>query len=155
MILEILKDPNPILRQVSETVKKIDNEILEFAEDLTETMIHSGGIGLAAVQVGRPIRMVAILNNRMDELIDSREIPVLIMVNPKIIKQSDEMVKMTEGCLSFGDLRKRISRPTQIDVKYYNLEGKEVIVKLRGVNARVVEHEIDHTLGKLMTDYEG
>ena len=151
---EILKSPNPILKQVSKRVNEINNEIRQLAGDMVETMIMANGIGLAAIQVGQDLRMIAVINNDMENLIDGTQYPVLIALNPEIVEKSEETIKMTEGCLSFENVTKRIRRPKTITVNYTDLQGKKKTVRVTGKNARIFEHEIDHLDGKLLSDYE-
>lgn len=154
MKLPILKNPDPVLKQVSRRINEINNEIRQLANDMVETMIYANGVGLAAIQVGHDIRMIAVLNNDIANLIDSTQFPVLIALNPEITEKSEETVKMTEGCLSFDGITKRIRRPTTISVNYTDLQGKKKTVRVTGKNARIFEHEIDHLDGKLLSDYE-
>ena len=151
---EILKSPNPILKQVSRRINEINNEIRQLANDMVETMINSGGVGLAGIQIGQDLRMIAVINNDMENLIDSTQYPVLIALNPEIVEKSEETVKMTEGCLSFDGITKRIRRPTTISVNYTDLQGKKKTVRVTGRNARIFEHEIDHINGVTLDDYE-
>lgn len=154
MIRPIIKAPNPILKQVSKRINEINNEIRNLANDLIETMINANGVGLSAVQVGEPINMIAVLNNDLNDLIDSHEYPVLIALNPQITWESQETVKWSEGCLSFDHLTKRIRRPESIKVEYTDLKGKRKEVLLKGRNARIFEHECDHLIGRTLADYE-
>lgn len=154
MILEILKDPNPILRNKSESIKEIDESIHKLAEDMKETLISSNGIGLAAPQIGHNVRMLVIMDDKIENMIDSTQYPICVMINPVIIKESDEKVKMTERCLSFPNKTVRIERSSEIRVRFYDLQGIQKTVKLKHVQARCIEHEIDHLNGVLFTDYE-
>ena len=154
MKLEILKSPNPILKQVSKRISEINNEIRQLAGDMIETMILANGVGLAAIQVGQDLRMIAIINNDMENLIDGTQYPVLIALNPEIVEKSEETVKMTEGCLSFENVTKRIRRPKTIVVNYTDLQGKKKTVRVTDRNARIFEHEIDHLDGITLENYE-
>lgn len=154
MKLEVLKSPNPILKQVSKRISEINNEIRQLAGDMIETMILANGVGLAAIQVGQDLRMIAVINNDMENLIDGTQYPVLIALNPEIVEKSEETVKMTEGCLSFDSVTKRIRRPKTIVVNYTDLQGKKKTVRVTDRNARIFEHEIDHLDGRLLSDYE-
>ena len=151
---EILKSPNPILKQVSKRINEINNEIRQLANDMIETMINSGGIGLAGIQIGQDLRIIAVINNDITDLIDSQEFPVLICLNPEIIWKSENTVKQTEGCLSFPNVIKRVRRSNEIKVEYTNLQGKKKTVKVTGRNARIFQHEINHLDGVTLDDYE-
>ena len=150
---EILKSPNPILKQVSKRINEINNEIRQLANDMIETMINSGGIGLAGIQIGQDLRIIAVINNDITDLIDSQEFPVLICLNPEIIWKPPT-VKQTEGCLSFPNVIKRVRRSNEIKVEYTNLQGKKKTVKVTGRNARIFQHEINHLDGVTLDDYE-
>jgi peptide deformylase len=139
---------NPILRTRSSEVKKIDRKLLKFIEEMKVTMDEENGIGLAAPQVGANIRVVICKFNpgTPNELIVS-------MINPKILKTSEAMELNEEGCLSLPKQFDSIARYTALSVNYKDAKGKENILKLSGLNARIVQHEIDHIDGKLFIDH--
>lgn len=151
MMLKVLKYPNPVLRKVSEPIKEITPEILQLAEDMWETMMICGGIGLAAPQVGQNVRMIILLTSDIGNLID-QQYPYCCMINPEIISQDGTQYD-TEFCLSIPGKGKKVRRPKMVHVKYLDPTGKEVVVRLSELKARCVAHEIDHLNGKLMLDY--
>jgi peptide deformylase len=153
VILKLVKYPDPRLKQVSRRINEINSEIRQLASDMQETMIASGGVGLAGIQVGADLNIIAVINNDMDNLIDSSQYPVLIALNPEIIEKSEDLVKMSEGCLSFPNVIKRIKRPSLVTVKYTDLKGKIKTVKVSGKASRIFQHEINHILGITLEDF--
>jgi peptide deformylase len=138
---------DPILRTKSRPVEEINDEILAFALDLLDTMEDAVGIGLAAIQVGRPIRMlVADIGRRA-----SREVSK-IYINPEIVEARGEWV-FDEGCLSIPGVSAEITRPKEIRVRFQDGRGKAREEEFDELMARVLQHEIDHLDGKLFVDY--
>lgn len=139
---------NKILRTVSKPIKKIDRKLLQFIEDMKVTMEKEKGIGLAAPQVGINSRVVVCKFNH-----DSDHELIVAMVNPHITHRSQEMVLNEEGCLSLPKQFDAIARHEALTVKYLDSKGKENVLKLKGLNARIVQHEVDHIDGKLYIDH--
>ena len=144
MILNILHDGDEILKRLSCSVI-LDDGVREFIESMKETMIDANGIGLAAPQVGRNIRVIVVKLQYGD---------IQEMINPTIKWYSDHVVKVEEGCLSIPGKYIELIRPSKISVSFQDLSGKYKRWKLKSLEARVVQHEIDHLDGILMTDYE-
>lgn len=138
-----------ILRQKAKKIKRIDNHLIKFVEDMFETMKKSDGIGLAATQVGKRLQ---ILVADISEVEGYENTKPMIIINPKILLTEGEM-EMEEGCLSLPGLRVNVRRPVKIKLKYNDLELKEHIEDFDGLMARVLQHEIDHLNGKLIIDY--
>jgi len=151
MFLKVLKYPNPVLRKMSEPIKEVTSDILQLAEDMWETMMISGGIGLAAPQIGKNIRVIVLLTADLGNLID-QQYPYCTMINPEILEIGGSQYD-TEFCLSVPGKGKKVRRPETVKVQYLNPDGKIEIVKLSGIKARCVAHEIDHLDGKLFLDY--
>ncbi len=151
---EIVKVPDPILHKVSEPIKNIDGFIKEVAEEM---LLYLGDVsrvpclGLAAVQLGETIRLIAIMYNMYSR--DFRK-PVII-INPEIIKKSGKTVQSREGCLSIGNGTTlfTVQRYKQVKVVGLNLNGERKVYKERGMPAFALQHEIDHLDGKLVSDY--
>jgi peptide deformylase len=147
--LEIVMSPNDILREIAQTVDEIGEEERQLAELMINTMEKAGGVGLSAPQVGVSKRISVV---RLDR--PSSEEEILVMVNPEITEQEGN-VSRTEGCLSVS--RKEwgieVARSERVTVRYQTLEGEEVVLEEEGWNARVIQHEIDHLDGILITDY--
>jgi len=138
---------DPILRTKSAPVEKIDAALLSFALDMLETMRDAEGIGLAAVQVGRPIRMlVADVGARAPKGTPR------IFINPTIVEAVGESI-YDEGCLSVPGLNAEISRPEKIFLRFADGKGKDREEEFDGLLARVLQHEIDHLNGVLFVDY--
>lgn len=140
--------PDPLLRQVSKPVERIDDELRKFAADMFDTMYDAPGIGLAAVQVGEPIRMLVLDVAGKDEPKNPQ-----VFINPEILAKSEDMNVHEEGCLSIPDYYAEVERPARISVKALDLDGKEKIVEANGILATCLQHEIDHLNGVLFIDH--
>lgn len=161
--LEILTYPNPLLREVSIPVKKFDAALKKLAEDMLETMYAANGIGLAAPQVGQLIQMLVIdtrprdeENRRYayDEMTElEKAVPQpLILINPTIVKGYGSTT-FDEGCLSVPSFYETVKRFEKVDVKAYDLEGKEFTFTVDGLLAICIQHEMDHLAGTLFIDH--
>lgn len=152
-ILPIEKgEDNKILRTVSTKVPrtKIDKKMAKFLDDMKDTMFKAEGIGLAAPQVSQNIRVVICrFNNNTDHE------TIVDMINPEIIAVSDEKKVHEEGCLSLPGKWDDVARHTELTVKYLDRKGRECVLKLKGLNARIVQHEVDHINAKLYIDRVG
>ena len=147
-ILNILKEPDPILRKKSTPVSVVDKSIKKLLHDMLETMYAAPGIGLAAAQVGVLKRLVVI-----DLAKDGEKKSPIFFVNPVITWKSDILEKKEEGCLSIPDYFGEIKRPNACHVKYLDQHGKEKQLKAEGLLATCIQHEIDHCDGILFIDY--
>ena len=144
----ILILPDPRLRVVADPVEEIDDEIKTLARDMLETMYEAPGIGLAAPQVGALKRVVV-----MDLSKDDEPKNPIVMINPEIVKYSEETVTTEEGCLSIPELYYEVERPAEVTVRYTDLEGKEHTTDATERLAICMQHEIDHLDGVLYIDY--
>lgn len=140
--------PDPVLRQVSKPVENVDTGLLKLADDMLETMYDAPGIGLAAIQVGEPLRML-VLDVAKEE--EGRKPQVFI--NPKIVASSDSRSTYEEGCLSIPGYYAEVERPAEITVDYVDREGKQQTLAAEGLLATCLQHEIDHLDGVLFIDY--
>jgi peptide deformylase len=140
--------PDSQLRQVSEPIGDITDDIRVLARDMLETMYEAPGIGLAAIQIGVPKRLVVI-----DLAKDGEEKRPMVLVNPEITWASDERRAYEEGCLSIPDYYEEVERPERVRFRYRDLDGKTVEADADGVLATCVQHEIDHLNGVLFIDY--
>ena len=147
-VLPLTKIPDPFLLAVSLPVETIDDDIRVFAQDMLDTMYNSGGVGIAAVQVGKLLRITAIDVNYRDG-----ERKPLIAINPEILASSKEQSSYDEGCLSVGPYRGSVSRPARITVSYTDLEGEKHQIEADGILATCFQHEIDHMDGVLFFDH--
>jgi|TARA_B110000971_G_scaffold219224_1_gene259831 peptide deformylase len=146
-IKKILTEPDPFLRQVSHQVEKVDDEIRKLMDDMLDTMYHAPGIGLAAIQVGVPKRIIVI------DLSKEEEKKPLYFINPKIILKSSNNATYEEGCLSVPGQFAEIDRPDRCQINYLDYYGKQQEVKAEGLLATCIQHEIDHLEGILFIDY--
>lgn len=140
--------PDPILRRVSEPVARIDESVRRFADDMLETMYDAPGIGLAAIQVGEPLRMLVIDLAKEDE-----EKQPQIFVNPEILASSDERSVYEEGCLSIPDYYAEVERPATVRVRFQDLTGETREIEADGLLATCLQHEMDHLNGVLFIDH--
>ena len=135
----------PVLRQKAKKVSQFDRNLQQLVDDMIETMRAAPGVGLAAPQVGVPLRVAVI---EIDE-------QVTVLVNPEIIKRADELEEMDEGCLSVPGYWGRIKRFTSVVVKGRDQHGKEVRVRGEALLGQALQHEIDHLNGLLYIDHPG
>ena len=147
-IRKILTEPDPFLRQKSLKVEEVNDEIRELMDDMLETMYHAPGIGLAAIQIGVPKRVIV-----MDLSRDQEEKKPLYFVNPKIIIKSNDNSTYEEGCLSVPGQFAEVDRPNQCHISYLNYNGHKKELKAEGLLATCIQHEIDHLEGILFIDY--
>ena len=144
----ILSEPNKILRQISKPVEKVGKEEQELMDNMLDTMYAANGIGLAAIQIGVPKRIIV-----MDLSRDEKKKSPMYFINP-VIKNKD-LLKSTyeEGCLSVPNQFAEIDRPKKCEVEYLDYNGEKKILKAEGLLATCIQHEIDHLEGILFIDY--
>jgi peptide deformylase len=140
--------PDPLLRQVSTSIETVDDNVLKLADDMLETMYDAPGIGLAAIQIGVPKRMLVIDVSREDE-----EKNPQVIINPEILKSSDERSVYEEGCLSIPEYYAEVERPAIVNVRYVGRDGTEHVMEADGLLATCLQHEIDHLNGVLFIDH--
>ena len=146
MLLDIKQYPDPILRKKANKVDIVDKEVQRLLNDMAETMYNAPGIGLAAPQIGKSIKVIVTdisARNENGELIK--------LINPVIVHAEGEEV-MEEGCLSVPGFTETVKRAQKIVVRGINEKGKEVEIVAEGLLARVFQHEIDHIEGRLFVD---
>jgi peptide deformylase len=140
--------PDPILRQVSKPVERVDAPLLKLADDMLATMYDAPGIGLAAIQVGEPLRMLVI------DLAKEGEAPAPhVFINPEILESADACSVYEEGCLSIPDYYAEVERPATVRVSYLDRDGKQQEIMAEGLMATCLQHEIDHLNGILFIDH--
>jgi peptide deformylase len=144
MVLKIVQIPDPILNKKTEPVKEVTPEILQLIKDMVETCKKAKGIGLAAPQIGKSIRL-CIIN------LEHAGLPAFALINPKIIKSSWRKVELEEGCLSIPGVFGMVKRPEKITVKALAIDGTQNVFDTDGLMARVIQHELDHLDGILFT----
>lgn len=146
--LPIVTLPDPILRHLSTPIEGLDDELRKLADDMLETMYAAPGVGLAAIQVGVPRRLVVIDVSDEDE---PRQ--PLIMFNPEIVALGSETRVHEEGCLSIPDFRIEIERPSTLTLRYIDREGEPREIDADGLLATAIQHEVNHLDGKLIIDF--
>ena len=147
-IRKILTEPNKLLRQISKPVQKVSDEERVLMNDMLDTMYAAPGIGLAAIQIGVPKRIIV-----MDIGRDENKKEPMFFVNPIIKSKNKEKVRYEEGCLSVPDQFAEIERPSTCEVEYLDYDGKKQLLKADGLLATCIQHEIDHLEGILFIDY--
>ncbi|MCP4318395.1 MAG: peptide deformylase [Hyphomicrobiales bacterium] len=140
--------PDPILRAKSDPIERVDEDVRKLADDMLETMYDAPGIGLAAIQVGIPRRMLVIDCSKEEE-----EDAPLVFINPQIVASSDDRSAYEEGCLSIPDYYAEVERPAYVTVDYLDREGKQRQIEAEGLLATCLQHEIDHLNGVLFIDH--
>ena len=146
-VKKILTEPNEILRQISKPVLSVGHDERKLMDDMLETMYAANGIGLAAIQIGIPKRIIV-----MDISKDGNKNP-LFFVNPIIKNKDKEKTTYEEGCLSVPNYFAEVDRPKYCEVEYLDYNGKKKILKADGLLATCIQHEMDHLEGILFIDY--
>ena len=147
-IKPIITEPNKILRQKSKEVDSVGKEEQKLMDDMLDTMYDANGIGLAAIQIGIPKRIIVMDIAKNDE----KRIP-LFFVNPVIKNKNSELSTYEEGCLSVPNYFAEIDRPKKCDVEYLDYNGEKKILNAEGLLATCIQHEMDHLEGVLFIDY--
>jgi|TARA_B100001093_G_scaffold520383_1_gene615309 peptide deformylase len=146
-IKKILTEPDPFLRQVSQDVEEVNDKIRRLMDDMLETMYSAPGIGLAAIQVGVPKRVIVI------DLSKEEKKKPLYFVNPKVIVKSKNNSTYEEGCLSVPGQFAEVDRPDKCHINYLDYNGQKKELKAEGLLATCIQHEMDHLEGILFIDY--
>ena len=147
-VRKILTEPNKILREISKPVENVGIEEQKLMDDMLETMYSANGIGLAAIQIGEPKRIIVI-----DISKDENKKEPLYFVNPIIKNKHPEKLTYEEGCLSVPDQFAEIDRPSKCEVEYLDYNGRAQLLKVEGLMATCIQHEMDHLEGILFIDY--
>jgi len=145
---EILKLPDTVLRQKSALVTRVDERIRALADDMLETMYAAPGIGLAAIQVGEPVRLVVADLSKEEE----PKAPQ-VFINPEVVWASEELSTYQEGCLSIPEYYDDVERPARVRVRFLDRAGEPHEVDAEGLLATCLQHEIDHLNGVLFIDH--
>ena len=144
----ILTEPNKILRQISLPVEEVNDEVRKLMDDMLETMYYAQGIGLAAIQIGIPKRIIVMDLSKKDEKKHPR-----YFVNPVVKNKNKDLATYEEGCLSVPGQFAEIDRPSECHLEYLDYYGEKQILHATGLLATCIQHEIDHCDGKLFIDY--
>ena len=147
-IRKILTEPNPFLRQKSQSVEKVDDSIRKVMDDMLETMYDAPGIGLAAIQIGILKRIIV-----LDISKDPEKKEPMYFINPEKVYTSKDQATYEEGCLSVPGQFAEIDRPDKCHIKYLDYNGDSKELKAEGLLATCIQHEIDHLEGILFIDY--
>ena len=147
-IREILTAPDPRLREVSKPVAAVDDDLRALMDDMLETMYDAPGIGLAAIQIGVPKRVIV-----MDLAGEDEDPAPRYFVNPEILDPSDDVSLYQEGCLSVPDYFDEVERPARCRVKYLDYDGEARVLEAEGLLATCIQHEMDHLEGVLFIDH--
>jgi len=145
---DIIILPDKQLRLISKPVEKITPEIRALADDMFETMYDAPGIGLAAIQIAQPLRLIT-----MDLSKKEGEKNPRVFINPEILSSSEEMSVYEEGCLSIPEYYEEVERPAKVRVRFMDIDGKIHEEDADGLYATCIQHEIDHLNGVLFVDY--
>ena len=154
-LLEIIEVPDPLLRSESAPVERVDDELRRLVSDMFETMYEAPGIGLAAIQVAIPRRLL-IIDLQEPEDGDEERPPVKdphVFINPEILNRSDARKSYNEGCLSIPDQYAEIERPDVVRARWIDLDGKSQEGEFDGLMSVCLQHEVDHLNGVLFIDY--
>ncbi|WP_411816862.1 peptide deformylase [Hyphococcus sp. DH-69] len=147
-IRPILTAPDPRLREVSKPVDKVDDELRALMDDMLDTMYDAPGIGLAAIQIGVPKRVIV-----MDLAGEDEEPAPRYFVNPEILDPSEETNLHEEGCLSVPEFFDAVERPAKCRIKFLDYDGNEQVLEAEGLLATCIQHEMDHLEGVLFIDH--
>ncbi|MBO6730005.1 MAG: peptide deformylase [Maricaulis sp.] len=147
-IREILTVPNPVLKEISQPVEQVDDALRALMDDMLETMYEADGIGLAAIQVGVPKRVIVMDLSGPEEKAEPK-----FFVNPVLSDPSEDKRPYDEGCLSVPGYYETIERPEKIKLTYLDYDGNEVEEIAEGMFATCIQHEMDHLEGVLFIDY--
>lgn len=145
--------PDSMLRKVSAPIGDITPEIRKLAEDMLETMYEAPGIGLAAIQIGEPVRLVTLDVSKKAEEGEEQQREPMVLINPEVTWRSEEFSAYEEGCLSIPEYYEEVERPARVKVSYRDLDGKAQEIEADGLLATCLQHEIDHLNGVLFIDY--
>ena len=151
MIYPIVAYGHPVLKKRAKNIEKGEIDVLQLAEDMFETMHAASGIGLAAPQIGKSIRMFVVDGSPMEEedLMDFKK----VFINPEIIEEEGEEWAFEEGCLSIPTIREDVNRNEKLRIRYFDENWEEKEEGFDGLKARIIQHEYDHIEGILFTDH--
>lgn len=144
-MLNLIYHEDPLLTKVSSEVEVFDDSLKQFVNEMFETMDSFDGVGLAAIQVGKPLRLFVVDSRKDGER--------LVFINPEIISTSDDNVPYNEGCLSLPGIYRDINRPSEVTVIAKDINGKSFKLQTDGLLARIIQHENDHLNGKVFISH--
>ncbi|MBM3420451.1 MAG: peptide deformylase [Bacteroidetes bacterium] len=152
MIYPVVVYGHPVLRKVAEDIDRDYPGLQQLVSDMFETMYHADGVGLAAPQIGKPIRVFVVDGTPLAEDDSEMDGFKMVFINARIIEKSGEIVPMTEGCLSIPNLREEVNRESFLRMTWYDGDWNPRDEVFTGYKARVIQHEYDHLDGVMFTD---
>lgn len=152
MILPIYAYGHPVLKRVAEPITEDYEDLEELIENMWDTMYHASGVGLAAPQIGRSIRLFVVDTQQLQEEGEEDKGIKRVFINPEKIEESGEEFSYEEGCLSIPDIRADVDRKETLKLTYFNEEFEKVTEEFEGMEARVIQHEYDHLEGILFVE---
>ncbi|MEP0005543.1 MAG: peptide deformylase [Balneola sp.] len=151
-ILPIVTYNDSVLRDKTEPISELTEEVSELIEDMIETMYNSDGVGLAAPQIGKSLKIFVMDGDPVVEDEEEKH-GVMVFINPEIVEKKGKNIPMDEGCLSIPEVREKVFRPETIVIKYRDKDFSEKVEEFSGWIARIIQHENDHLNGILFIDY--
>jgi peptide deformylase len=151
-ILPIVTYNDPVLREKTERISELTEEISDLINNMIETMYNSDGVGLAAPQIGKSLKLFVMDGDPVLED-DEEKYGVMVFINPEIVEKKGKKIPMDEGCLSIPDIREKVFRPETIVIRYQDENFQEKEQEFSGWMARIIQHEYDHLKGILFIDY--
>jgi peptide deformylase len=151
-VLDVVKYPDPRLREPTFAVAEIDDAIRELVRDMTDTMYALNGAGIAAIQVGR-LERIFVLDGKIAT--DDDDAPPIVLINPEIVETGRGLAICEEGCLSFPGVFVEVKRPRWVKVRAQDLSGATFEIEGEGLLGRALQHELDHLSGRLLIDMVG
>lgn len=152
MVYPIVMYGDPVLRKRAADIEKGSMDVKAFSDDMFETMHAAQGIGLAAPQIGKSIRMFVVDGTSLEDE-PGMENFKKVFINAEILEEDENHEEMEEGCLSIPNIREKVTRPDSIRIKYFDEEWNEYDEEYDGMKARIIQHEYDHIEGVLFLDY--
>ncbi|MFY0654274.1 MAG: peptide deformylase [Cyclobacteriaceae bacterium] len=153
MIYPIVVYGDPVLKRMADDIEEGEIDVKQLSEDMFETMYNASGIGLAAPQIGKSIRMFIVDGSPLDDDEEDMSDFKKVFINPEIVEETGEPWKFEEGCLSIPGIREEVSRPPKLIINYLDENWEEHEEEFDGMKARIIQHEFDHIEGVLFTDY--
>lgn len=151
-ILPIVTYNDSVLRKETKPVEEFTDEIITLINNMIDTMYNSDGVGLAAPQIGKSLKIFVMDGDPVLEE-DDEKLGLMVFINPEIVKNSDKKVSMDEGCLSIPEIREKVTRPDTITIRYRDINFEEQEQEFSGWLSRIIQHENDHLNGVLFIDY--
>lgn len=152
MIYPVVVFGDPVLRKKAADIEKDSIDVKELAKDMFETMESANGIGIAAPQIGKSIRIFVVDGTKLEDE-EGMESFKKVFINPQILDETGEKWKFEEGCLSIPDIREDVSRHEEVTIRYFDENWEEHEDTYDGMKARIIQHEYDHIEGILFTDH--